>query len=116
MVVQNPILHDNEMNHTAAAVMDLLRHWHWEILEHPPYSPDMSPCNYNLFTKVKEPLRGTRYNTRNYLIRAIGQSIWIINKDGCSDSVQLLPNIWQKDINKGGGDYIESTYMVYPCE
>ncbi|KAJ4445749.1 hypothetical protein ANN_12434 [Periplaneta americana] len=40
--VQNPIiLHDNARSHTAAAVKDLLRRWQWEILEHPPYSPDM---------------------------------------------------------------------------
>ncbi|KAJ4449206.1 hypothetical protein ANN_00603 [Periplaneta americana] len=56
-VVQNPIiLHDNARSHTAAAVKDLLRCWQWEILEHPPYSPDMSPCDYDLFAKVKEPL------------------------------------------------------------
>ncbi|KAJ4452182.1 hypothetical protein ANN_03700 [Periplaneta americana] len=55
--VQNPIiLHDNAKSHTAAAVKDLLRRWQWEILEHPPYSLDMSPCNYDLFAKVKEPL------------------------------------------------------------
>ncbi|KAJ4450622.1 hypothetical protein ANN_02050 [Periplaneta americana] len=42
LVVQNPIiLHDNATSHTAAAVKDLLRRWQWEILEHPPYSPDM---------------------------------------------------------------------------
>ncbi|KAJ4450514.1 hypothetical protein ANN_01941 [Periplaneta americana] len=40
--VQNPIiLHDNAKSHTTAAVKDLLRRWQWEILEHPPYSPDM---------------------------------------------------------------------------
>jgi transposase len=36
------ILHDNARAHTADAVEDLLRRWRWEILEHPPYSPDMS--------------------------------------------------------------------------
>ena len=66
--------------------MDLLRRWQWQILEHPPYSPDMSPCDYDLFAKVKEPLRGTRYNTRDELIRAIGRSIRNINKDGRTDS------------------------------
>ena len=50
LVVQNPIiLHDNSRSHTAAAVTDLLRRWQWEILEHPPYSPDMIPCDYDLF-------------------------------------------------------------------
>ncbi|KAJ4450655.1 hypothetical protein ANN_02084 [Periplaneta americana] len=64
--VQNPIiLHDNARSHTAAAVKDLLRRCQWEILEHSSYLPDMSPCDYDLFTKVKEPLRGTRYNTRD---------------------------------------------------
>ena len=37
-------------------------------LEHPPHSPEMSPCDYDLFTKVKEPLREIRYNTRDELI------------------------------------------------
>ncbi|KAJ4438167.1 hypothetical protein ANN_14106 [Periplaneta americana] len=57
LVVQNPIiLHDNARSHTAAAVKDLLRRWKWEILEHPPYSPNMSPYDYDLFAKVKEEL------------------------------------------------------------
>ena len=68
----------------------------------------MSPCDYDIFSKVKEPVRGTRYNTRDELIRAIGRSIQNINKDGHADGVRRLPNIWQKAINKGG-DYIEST-------
>ena len=45
-----------------------------EILEYPPYPSDMSPCDYDLFAKVKEPLRGTRYNTRDELIHTIVQS------------------------------------------
>ena len=46
--------------------------------------------------KLKEPLRGTQYNTRDELIHTIGWSIWNINKDGSSDGVTSLPNIWQK--------------------
>ena len=89
-------------------ITDLLRRWQWEILEHPPYSPDMSPCDYDLFAKVKEPLRGTRYNTRDELIHAIEWSMRNINKDGRADGVRCLLNIWQKVINKGI-DYIEGT-------
>ena len=101
LVIHNPIfLHDNARSHTAAAVTVLLRSWQWEILEHPPYSSDMSPCDYDLFVKVKEPRRRTRHNTRDELIRAIGRSVRNINKDGRVDGVRLLPNIWQKVINK----------------
>ena len=109
LVVQNPIiLHDSARSHTAAAVTDLLRRWQWEILEHPPYSPDMSPCDYDLFARVKVLLRGTRYYTRDELIRASGRSIRNINKDGRADGVRLLPNICQKWWIKMG-DCIEYT-------
>ena len=57
---------------------------------------------------MKERLRGTRYYTRDELLRAIGRSARNINKDGRADGVRRLLNIWQKVINKGG-DYIEGT-------
>ena len=101
-MVRNPIiLHDNTRSHTAAAVTDLLRRWKREILEHPPYLPDMCPCDYDLFAKVKEPLRGTRYNTRDELFSAKGRSIQNINKDGRADGIRRLANIWQKVIRGG---------------
>ena len=120
-MVQNlTILHDNAKSHTAAAVTDLLHRCQLDILEHPPYSPDMSPCDYDLFAKVKEPLRGTRYNTRNELIRAIGRSIRKINKDGRDDGVRSLPNSWQKEINKGEATILKvhkcCTLWIKPCQ
>ena len=53
LVMQNPIiLHDNAKNHAVAAITDLLCSWHWKILEHPPYLPDMNPSDYDLFEKL----------------------------------------------------------------
>ena len=49
--------------------------------------PIMSPFDYDLFAKVKEPLRGARYNTRNKLLHAIGRSIRNINIDGLTDGI-----------------------------
>ena len=94
LVVQNPIiLHDNARNHTAGAVMDLLRRRQWEILEHPQYSHDVSQCDYGLFAKVKEPLRGTLFYIRDELIRTLGLSIRNLSKDGRADDGRRLPNI-----------------------
>ena len=53
----------------------------------------VSPCDYDLFAK---PLQGTRYNTRDELIRVTGRATRNINKDGLADSVRRLSNIWQK--------------------
>ncbi|PNF31690.1 hypothetical protein B7P43_G14035, partial [Cryptotermes secundus] len=84
-----------------AIAQDLLDCWRWEILQHPPYSPDMSSCDYALFAKMKEPLRGTRYNTREELIHAVGRSLQDINRSGPADGVRRLPQIWQKVVHMG---------------
>ena len=116
LVVQNPIiLLDSARSHTTAFVTDLLRHWQWEILEDPAYSPHMSRCYYDLFVKVKEPLRGTRYNTRDELIYVIRFSIWNVNKGGRADGVRRLPNIWRQVINMWR--YINIILLwIKPCQ
>ena len=45
------VLHDVACSHIAAPVVNLLRRWNWEILKHPPYSPDTSPCDFDLLRK-----------------------------------------------------------------
>jgi len=32
-----------------------------EILPHPPYSPDLAPCDFALFPKLKGELKGKRF-------------------------------------------------------
>ena len=53
------ILHDNATPHKVICVRDLLRRRWWKVLEYPPYSPDLSPCDYDL----KAPLRGHSFRT-----------------------------------------------------
>jgi hypothetical protein len=33
------------------------------VIPHPPYSPDMAPCNFFLFPKMKLKLKGCWFNT-----------------------------------------------------
>jgi transposase len=46
------ILHDNVHPHTAARTRALLEHFNWELFDHPPYSPDLAPSDYHLFTRT----------------------------------------------------------------
>jgi histone-lysine N-methyltransferase SETMAR len=43
-------LHDNVCPHTAARIPALLEYFNGELSEHPPYSPDLTPSDYYLFT------------------------------------------------------------------
>ena len=103
----------NARSHThLLTVTDLLPRWQWEILEHLPYSPDVSMR----LRSLRESERNTaRYNTRNKLIRAIGRSIRNINKDGRTDGVRRLPNIWQKVISKGT-TILKVPLWIKPCQ
>jgi len=47
------ILHDNSWPHIGKVVRELLDRYSWEVLPHPPYSPDMSPPDFDLFPKLK---------------------------------------------------------------
>ena len=33
-----------------------------EVLTHPPYSPDLAPCDFALFPKLKGELKGKHFN------------------------------------------------------
>ena len=45
--------------HTACHTQALLHEQlHWDIFEHPPYSPDLAPSDFFLFSKVKEHVVG----------------------------------------------------------
>ena len=33
------------------------------VMEHPSYSPDLTPCDFFLFPKIKFALKGTRFES-----------------------------------------------------
>ena len=58
------LLHDNARPHTANTITPLLQKFKWEVLGHPPYSPEISPCDYANFGPIKKTLRGQTIHLR----------------------------------------------------
>jgi transposase len=48
------ILHDNARPYASGAVSEILGKYGWQVLPHPPYSPDMSPPDFKLIPKIEE--------------------------------------------------------------
>ncbi len=44
-------------DHTAMSVTTVFQEYGWDVLNHPMYSPDLSPQDYDPFLKLKEKLR-----------------------------------------------------------
>jgi histone-lysine N-methyltransferase SETMAR len=49
---------DNAPAHKSVLAMGKLRDLHYELFEHPPYSPDLAPSDFYLFPKFKLFLAG----------------------------------------------------------
>jgi hypothetical protein len=47
--------------HDALAVWEFLTKNSIMNLDHPPYSPDLAPCDFRLFPKLKTALKGHRF-------------------------------------------------------
>jgi len=85
------ILHDNARLHLGKDVADLLSKYEWEVLSHTPYSPDMSPPDFDLFAKLKDPMRGHRFSSLEEVSAAVTRSIRGLNKSGTLNGVADLP-------------------------
>ena len=46
--------HDNALAHNALRIREFLAKNNIAVLEQPPYSPDLAPCDFFLFPKLKE--------------------------------------------------------------
>jgi len=57
------ILRDNARPQLGKDVRELLDRYSWEVLPHPPYSPDMSPPDFDLFPKLKINMHGMHFST-----------------------------------------------------
>ena len=52
-----------------------------KVLNNPPYSPDLSPCDFFLFPRLKKMLSGNNCTSRSSLGRAIYQCLQQIPKE-----------------------------------
>jgi len=54
-------LQDNALTHQAPASQKKLAYLGFQFLEHPPYSPDLAPSDYRLFSGLKKQLKSSPF-------------------------------------------------------
>ena len=77
-----------------------------KIVPQPPYSPDFAPCDFYLFPKLKEKLRGCRYETIEDTKEAVTKVIDTLTQEDFHGAFQKLLEWYNKCI-AAGGDYFE---------
>lgn len=100
------LLHDNARPHTALLTREKIQKFGWELLDHPPYSPDLAPSDYHLFGPLKNHLGGRRFACDAEVEREV--KLWF-RKQGTNfyaEGIGALIPRWDKCINLCG-NYVE---------
>lgn len=100
------LLQDNAPVHTSVIAMDAARDCAFEILPHPPYSPDMAPSDFYLFPNLKSNISGRRYDSEYDVMSAVNEFFAEVPEDFFSKGLHMLQKRWIKCIDVKG-DYIE---------
>lgn len=98
--------HDNAPAHTSLLVSEFLAKHNTVMLPQPPYSPDMAPCDFFLFPKIKKSMKGRRFAS----IEEIKEESLKQLKTVSSSEFQKCFEDWKKRWHKciiSEGDYFE---------
>ena len=84
-----------------------------KVLNHPPYSPDLSPCDFFSFPRLKKMLSGNKYTSRSSLGSAIYQCLQqILKEDYLSPFVCLFVLRFYGPVNPRGSCRARSVYLT----
>ncbi|CAH1976293.1 unnamed protein product [Acanthoscelides obtectus] len=64
-----------QARHTAQKTRQYLTEENLELLDHPPYSPDLSPNDFLTFPKIKNRLRGQRFHSPEEAVDAFKNAV-----------------------------------------
>ncbi|KAG5340412.1 MOS1T transposase, partial [Acromyrmex heyeri] len=98
--------HDNAPSHTSLVVRDHFAKNLTHIIPQPPYSPDLAPCDFWLFSKLKRPLRGHRFETIEEIKEKTTSELRAIPTDDYAACFENWKKRWHSCIATGG-DYFE---------
>jgi hypothetical protein len=72
---------ENARPHTAQKCRTCCAENGLRLASHPPYSPDLAPCDFSLFGYVKNCLRWASFQSREELFAAIAETVTAIPGD-----------------------------------
>ena len=101
------LLHqDNAPVHNALSIRQFLVKRNVTVLDHPPYSPDLAPCDFFLFPKLKEVIKGVRFLDMEIIKKAVTTELKRIPEESFQECMEAWQNRMRKCVRLEG-DYFE---------
>jgi hypothetical protein len=79
----------------------------WEILPHPPYSPDLASSDYHLFHSLSDNLHLVSFNNDAELHNWLYNFFMAKPADFFKRAIENLPERWEAAMNNGGAYVID---------
>lgn len=98
-------LHDNARPHTAKETRRKLNALGWEVLPHPPYSPDLAPTDYHLFRHLNNSLAGKIFKDETTLETHLQDFFDSQPPEFYKKGIHKLKERWQEVVDSDG-EYI----------
>jgi len=83
-----------------------IRNVGFELLHHPPYSPDLAPTDFYLFPKLKKFTKGRKFAADEDVIYTASGRLEDQDQEFFYNGIQALQKCWIKCISVGG-NYVE---------
>lgn len=96
---------DNAPCHTSAKTMAKLHQLGYKVLPHPPYSPDIAPSDYYLFSDLKNSLANQRYSNNEEVMAAVNDHFEGKEEMFYKKGIERLEDRWSRCITIEG-DYL----------
>ena len=108
---------DNARCHTSMATCEYMAKHGLRHMPHPPYSPDLEPCDFFLFGYIKTKLIGTEFKTKEEALEKINSILMGISRKTRIDTFRE----WMRrleEVIKSGGEYcsLSGKASKFKCE
>ena len=93
---------DNAPTHKSIMVTSYLTEMGVKTVPHPPYSPDLAPCDYWMFPRLKEKLRGRRFEDVEEMKEAVTEALDTFTLEDYQRAFKKWLERYNKCIELGG--------------
>lgn len=94
--------HENAPAHKSKPVRDTIAALHWDVLPHPPYSPDLAPSDYHLFASMGHALAEQHFGSYEEVEKWLDEWFASKTKSFYWQGIHNLSERWQKCVASDG--------------
>ena len=98
---------DNARPHVAKMTLAKIAELNWEIMLHPPYSPDLFPRDFLLFLSLDNHIKNRTFNIEDHLKMEVHNFFQSRTKGFYQNGIPKLLNRWEKAIECEGSYFDE---------